>query len=199
MTKDWNTVEYECYQTIDKNNRYRQMKKILTVLFFIGISSTTFAQTEAYKKAVKKCIESNGTISYYEDVVDQMYVMLEKQFESKEVPASVWEEIKKGKAAAMEDLANMIVSAYQGYFTIKDVRKMNALYKTEAGKNMFKKDVLSEEDKIVLNEFYQSETGQKIVSSQDDMNASMSKISETWSSNLYKNVIERLSTKGYNL
>lgn len=175
------------------------MKKILTIICFITLSTTTFAQTKAYSNAVKKCIQSNGTIAYYENVVDQMYTMLEERFETQNVPASVWKEIKQGKGQAMTDLSNKIVSAYQGYFTLADVRKMNALYATEAGKNMFKKEALSEGDKIILNEFYQSETGQKIVSSQEDMNASMSKISESWSGGLYKNVIELLSAKGYNL
>lgn len=175
------------------------MNKLLTIICFIAFSTTTFAQTKAYSKAVKQCIKSNGTMSYYENVVDQMYTMLEKRFESQDVPTSVWVEVKKGKAKAMDNLADKIVSAYQGYFTIADVKKMNALYATEAGKNMFKKDALTEGDKIILNEFYQSETGQKIVSSQEDMNASMSKISESWSGNLYKEVIELLSSKGYNL
>ena len=175
------------------------MKKILTIICFITLSTTTFAQTKAYSDAVKQCIRSNGTMDYYENVVDQMYTMLQDQFKAQNVPASVWKEIKQGKGQAMTELANKIVSAYQGYFTLADVKKMNALYATQAGKNMFKKDALTEGDKIILNEFYQSETGQKIVSSQDDMNASMSKISESWSGGLYKSVIELLSSKGYNL
>lgn len=175
------------------------MKKILVIICFIGISATLSAQTKSYSKAVNKCINSNGTIAYYEDVVDQMYTMLEKQFESKNVPDSVWGDVKKGKEKAMSNLSNRIVDAYQGYFTLSDVKKMNTLYATEAGKNMFKKEALSEGDKIILNTFYQSDTGQKIVGSQDAMNASMSKISEVWSSSLYQSVITLLSNKGYNL
>ena len=81
----------------------------------------------------------------------------------------------------------------------EDVKKMNALYATKAGQNMFKPDALSEGDKVVLKEFYASETGQKIVNSQDSMNASMSNISEMWSKDLYQAVISKLSEKGYNL
>jgi hypothetical protein len=91
------------------------------------------------------------------------------------------------------------VSAYKAHFTHQDVKNMNALYKTKAGKNMFKPEALTEGDKIILKEFYQSDTGQKIVSSQDSMNASMSDISVMWSGDLYKKMIAKLSEKGYDI
>jgi hypothetical protein len=76
---------------------------------------------------------------------------------------------------------------------------MNTLYASQAGKNMFKKEELTEGDKIILSEFYKSDTGNKIVSSQDSMNDAMSKISEMWSSEVYRDLIAMLSEKGYEL
>jgi len=175
------------------------MKKIFTLLLFITFSVTGFSQTEAYSKDVKKCITSNGTMSYYEDVIEQMYQMLQTQFKAENVPDTVWADIKKGKTTAMDELAEMIVSAYKGHFSHKDVKKMNTLYASQAGKNMFKKEPLTEGDKVILNEFYKSDTGRKITGSQDSMNETMSKISEVWSSELYRGVIAKLSEKGYNL
>ena len=99
----------------------------------------------------------------------------------------------------MKELAQMIVSAYRGHFTHQDVKNMNTLYASKAGKAMFKNEALSEGDKIILNQFYETETGQKILGSQDSMNASMSKIAEMWSSDVYRGVIAQLSDKGYNL
>ena len=172
------------------------MKKIFTLICFLVVANTGFAQVDAYSEDVKKCIKSNGTIAYYENVVDQMFTMLQDQFKSQDVPAEVWTEVKSKKTDAMDE---MIVSAYRAHFTHEDVKKMNALYATKAGQNMFKPDALSEGDKVVLKEFYASETGQKIVNSQDSMNASMSNISEMWSKDLYQAVISKLSEKGYNL
>ena len=175
------------------------MKKVIALLLFITLTTVTFAQVDAYSVDVKKCIQSNGTMSYYEDVIEQMYTMLEQQFESVNVPENIWTEVKSTKQNAMGELAQMIVSAYRGHFTHQDVKNMNILYASQAGKNMFKKDELSEGDKVVLNEFYKSDTGQKIMSSQDSMNESMSKISQMWSGNLYRKAINFLSEKGYNL
>lgn len=175
------------------------MKKIFTLLLFISLSTASFAQVDIYSEDVKKCIKSNGTMSYYEDVMEQMYEMLKVQFTDKNVPDIVWAEIKKGKSDTMEELAQMIVSAYRGHFTHEDVKKLNVLYASKAGKNMFKNNALTEGDKVVLNEFYKSETGRKVTGSQDSMNDAMSKISEMWSSSTYIGVIALLSEKGYNL
>ena len=175
------------------------MRKIIAVFLFVTLSTTSFAQVDAYSEDVKKCIKSNGTMAYYEDVIEQMYIMLQQQFEAENVPESIWTEVKSTKQDAMGELAQMIVSSYRGHFTHEDVKNMNTLYASQAGKNMFKKEVLSEGDKVVLNEFYKSDTGQKIMSSQDSMNESMSKISEMWSGNLYQKAIDLLSEKGYNL
>ena len=175
------------------------MKNIFILLLFVTFSVTSFAQVDAYSEDVKKCVKSNGTMSYYEDVMDQMYQMLKVQFTDANVPDTIWAEVKKGKSAAMDELAQMIVSAYRGHFTHEDVKNMNVLYASKAGKNMFKTDALTEGDKVILNEFYKSDTGQKILGSQDSMNESMSKISEMWSSGVYRGVIAVLSEKGYNL
>ena len=176
------------------------MKNILTLIIALIVSTTGFSQVDQYSEDVKQCIKSNGTYEYYENVVDQMFTMLEKQYASQNVPTSVWDELKVLKIESLEELSQMIVSAYRGHFSHEDVKNMNALYATKAGKNMFKNaSELTEGDKAALTEFYRSETGQKIMGSQDSMNTSMSQISEMWSSDFYKQVVDKLSEKGFNL
>ncbi|MFD2824130.1 DUF2059 domain-containing protein [Lacinutrix iliipiscaria] len=176
------------------------MKSILTLIITFIISTASFAQVDAYSEDVKKCIKSNGTVDYYENVVDQLFTMLEKQYASQNVPVSVWDELKLLKKESLEELSQMMVSAYRGHFSHQDVKNMNALYSTQAGQNMFKDaSALTEADKEALTEFYRSETGQKITGSQDSMNESMSKISEIWSSDLYRTIVNKLSEKGFNL
>ncbi|WP_055443079.1 DUF2059 domain-containing protein [Lacinutrix himadriensis] len=176
------------------------MKKIYTLVIALIVSTTTFAQVDAYSEDVKQCIKSNGTYAYYEDVVDQMFGMLQEQYASQEVPETLWNELKGLKTESLEELSQMVVSAYRGHFTHQDVKNMNDLYATKAGQNMFKEaGNLTEGDKVALTEFYRSDTGQKITGSQDSMNASMSKISEMWSSGFYRTIVDKLSEKGFNL
>lgn len=180
------------------------MKNIFTFLLALIITTMSFSQEDVvvdeYSEDVKLCLKNNGTYNYYDGVVDSMFTHLKQQFESQNVPDSVWVELESLKPDTLDELGQMVVSAYRGHFNHQDVKNMNALYKTTAGKKMINSATeLTEGDKVALNEFYKSETGQKIVGSQDSVNASMMQITEIWSADLYKNVLAKLSEKGFNL
>ncbi len=180
------------------------MKNILTFLLALVVTTMSFSQEDVvvdeYSEDVKLCLKNNGTYNYYDGVVDSMFTHLKQQFESQNVPNDVWVELESIKPDTLDELGQMVVSAYRGHFNHQDVKNMNALYKTTAGKKMINSATeLTEGDKVSLNEFYKSETGQKIVGSQDSVNASMMQITEIWSADLYKNVLAKLSEKGFNL
>ena len=180
------------------------MKYILTFFIACIITTMSFSQdglvVDKYSEEVKLCLKNNGTYNYYDGVVDSMFSNLKQQFSNHNVPDDVWADLEKIKPDTLDELGQMIVSAYRGYFNHQDVKNMNALYLTTAGKKMINSQTeLNEGDKVVLNEFYKSETGQKIVGSQDSINASMMQITEMWSAVLYKNVIAKLSDQGFSL
>ena len=180
------------------------MKNLLTFFLALIVTTGSFAQdtvvVDEYSEDVKLCLKNNGTYNYYDGVVDSMFTHLKQQFASQNVPDGVWSELEEMKPDTLDELGQMVVSAYRGHFSHQDVKNMNALYKTSAGKKMINTETaLTEGDKVALNEFYKSETGQKIVGSQDSMNASMMQITEMWSADLYKSVLAKLSEKGFNL
>lgn len=176
------------------------MKTFLSLALLFFVSITSFSQTDPYSEDVKTCIKQNGTYDYYADVVDQMFTMLKQQYSTKKIPANIWSELEKSKASSMDELSQMLVSAYRGYFSHDDIKKMNALYQSKTGQTMiYDADNLSEADKVVLGQFYESDTGKKILGSQAEMNKLMSKISEMWSSDMYRNVVAKLSEKGFTL
>jgi len=173
--------------------------KSVAFLFLVLTSSITFSQSDAFSNDVKQCLKSNGTHAYYENVVNQMFVMLKQQYESQNVPQSVWADIELIKPEALNSLTEMIVSAYKGHYTHEDVIQMNKLYATDTGKRMTtNSNSLTEADKIVIKAFYASKTGEKILGSQNSMNAVLTSITEKWSGELYQNVVEQLSEKGFN-
>lgn len=180
------------------------MKNIYTFFFALIVTTMSFSQdtvvVDEYSEDVKQCLKNNGTYNYYDGVVDSMFKQLKQQFESQKVPTEVWTELEGVKVETLDELGQMIVSAYRGHFSHQDVKNMNILYGTTAGKKMISGTTeLSDDDKAALTEFYKSETGQKIVGSQDSMNASMMQITEMWSADLYKSVLAKLSEKGFEL
>ena len=180
------------------------MKNILTFFLALIVTTMSFSQDEVvvdeYSEDVKLCLKNNGTYNYYDGVVESMFTHLKEQFSSQNVPDAVWIELEAMKPVTLDELGQMVVSAYRGHFTHQNVKNMNALYQTTAGKKMINSETaLTEGDKVALNEFYKTETGQKIVGSQDSMNASMMQITEMWSADLYNSVLAKLSEKGFNL
>ncbi len=180
------------------------MKNLLSFFLALIVTTMSFAQDTAvvdeYSEYVKLCLKNNGTYNYYDDVVNKMFLHLKTQFVDQKVPDEVWTELEAMKPDTLDELGQMVVSAYRGHFDHQDVKNMNAFYKTTAGKKMINSQTeLNEGDKALLKEFYKSETGQKIVGSQDSMNASMMQITEMWSADLYKNVLAKLSEEGFNL
>jgi len=176
------------------------MKTFLSLALVIFVSFSSFSQTDPYSEDVKTCIKQNGTYDFYAKVVDEMYAMLKKQYTDQNVPTEMWKELGKAKSSSMDELSQMLVSAYRGYFSHEDIKKMNALYKSKTGQTMiYDAHNLTEADKVVLGQFYESDTGKKLLSSQDEMNKLLSKISEMWSSEMYRNAVSDLSQKGFKL
>ncbi len=178
------------------------MKKYILPFLFLIVANFSFAQSEtiidSYSESVKQCLINNGTRDYYSNVVDEMFTMLQKQYADKNVPESVWTDLKVIKTETLDELSQMVVSAYRGHYTQDDLNKMNQMFTTETGKKMFTNPgSLTEADKFVVNDFYNSEVGQKIIGSQESMNKIMSQISEMWSSDLYQSVVSKLEEKGY--
>lgn len=176
------------------------MKKVLAILALFLASSTAFTQTDAYSNDVKTMIQRNGVHAYYAQVVDEMFDMLKKQYASKNVPDSVWKDMEAVKQLEMDELSQMLVSAYRGYLSHNDVQELNAMYYTEAGKTMvFDAQNLTDAHRRQLSGFYNSETGKTLLTAQPEIDKLMSKISEMWSSSMYRNVVKRLADKGFTL
>ena len=145
-------------------------------------------------------IKRNGVHKYYANVVDEMFTMLKQQYASKNVPEAVWKDMESVKKLEMDELSQMLVSAYRGYLSHKDVQELNAMYYTEAGKTMiFDSQNLTDEHRRELSGFYNTETGQTLLAAQPEIDKLMSKISELWSSSMYRNVVKRLADRGFTL
>ena len=77
---------------------------------------------------------------------------------------------------------------------------MTAFYESAAAKQMLTDTTkLTAVQRQQIGNFYDSETGQKMISSKDGLAKIEGEISMQWSGALYKNVINKLAEKGYSL
>ena len=126
--------------------------------------------------------------------------MLKQQYASSSITDATWAELRTDSSGEVNRILNMLVSAYRGTYEKQDLVNMLAFYETPAGSQLIKdRTGMSHEQRQEASTFFNSPTGQKIVSSEQEVGSRVSEVSEIWSRDLYRNVTDKLAAKGFTL
>lgn len=173
------------------------MKKLLFVLFFLA-SLQFNAQEATYHGDVLRYLTMNGTANQYGEAINQLFDLLKQQYKDQNVTAEVWSELEKEASPEVNRILNMLVSAYRGTYEHEDIKNMMAFYETGAGKQLLRdKTALSQEQQKEASVFYNSPTGQKILTSEQQIARRVGEVSEIWSRDLYRSIVDKLAEKGF--
>ncbi|MEM6718660.1 MAG: hypothetical protein AAF611_05080 [Bacteroidota bacterium] len=176
------------------------MKKLLLIATLFICGQVSMAQTDPYIDSVKQYLTINGTQEQYEGAIDMMFDMLKKRFKDYKIPNAIWTALESDKLKHIEEVKSILVSAYRAYFTLNDIKNMTVFYESEALQQMLAdKTKLTETQRQQITNFYNSETGLKMIESRDGLAKIEGEISQRWSGDLYKSVINKLAEKGYSL
>ena len=173
------------------------MKKLLFALFFLS-SLHFFAQKSTYHQDVINYLNTNGTANQYTEAIDQLFTLLKHQYQNYDISESLWEELKTDTKPELDRILNMLVSAYRGTYEQEDIKGMLTFYETPAGKQFITdKTNLTYEQQTEISNFYNSPVGQKILTSEQEITRRVGEVSEIWSRDLYRNLVDKLAAKGY--
>jgi len=179
------------------------LKLIVASFVFLGTVNAQEkleAPTDAFGKTTMQCLKANGIEAQYKRAIDQLFVMLKQQFANKNVPNSVWEDLEVIKPIALENVKIRMVQAYRAHYNNEDINQMLSFYLSDEGKKMLTDSAnLTDDERKVIKDFCHTTTGQKIMESQASLTKMVGEISETWSSELYHQQIEKLAQKGFTL
>ncbi len=163
------------------------MVLLLTLFQFSAIGQSQYENTSKY-------IEINGTNEQYSGAIDQLLILLKKEYAQNNISESKWEQVKSLKAEALKDIKRRLVSAYESYFTELEINQMYAFYQTDAGKQMaVNRNALTKEQLTAVKTFYTTAVGQKIQENSDALGKTIGDISTEWSHLLFleaKNILE---------
>lgn len=109
---------------------------LLTVILSGGLPLRSAAQGGEYRAALAEMLERSNALSTVDVVMDQLLPAL-KQMEP-DAPAAYWDQFAaKWNTERLKDrLVDMYVPIYRKHFTIKDLRKLIAFYKSPAGRKL---------------------------------------------------------------
>ncbi|MCH2195737.1 hypothetical protein [Kordia sp.] len=174
------------------------MKKLLIITLLFICGQTSKAQTDPYIDTVKHYLTINGTLEQYEGAIDAMFDILKKRFKEYNIPEAIWNELEGNKKKHVDDVKSILVSAFKAYFSLNDIKNMIVFYESGALKQMqTDKTKLTDTQRQQILNFYDSETGLKMIASRDGLAKLEGEISQQWSGDLYKSVLSKLAEKGY--
>ncbi len=164
-------------------------------LFLVTIACV---QQTSYQEELIKYFELNGTEKQYNAAIDQMFQLLKNQYNSQNVPENVWQELQEEKPLALDQIKLMLVPAYQSNFTQEDIQQLIAFYESDTGKQVVKDQAsLTETQKEEFTSFLNSEIGLKVQDKSEALRKMVGEVSESWSSKLYRDMVEKLKAKGF--
>lgn len=177
------------------------MKKVFfTLVTIVCVYFQGVAQERNFTESINHYISINGTSKQYSDAIDQLFIMLNQQYQGHQITETVWNELKTEKQASLNQIMVMLASAYRSHFEHDDIKEMIVFYESPAGRQLLVDPVqLTTEQKDQVTFFYDSYTGKKLQNQSQSLKEMVSQISESWSSQLYMKMKEKLAVKGYEL
>ncbi len=174
------------------------MRSIFLTVFSL-VCFTGLAQVDAFQQEIIDYLNVNGTQKQYADAYDDMFQVLRKNFETSNIPESVWTDLEGGKGKSMEEITEFLSFAYRKHFTQAEIKTMTDFYKTEAAQKMLNQTTgaLSEAENGEITAYFDSPLSKKVERKLPELSDDISEISNHWSRDLFKSKMEALINLGY--
>lgn len=171
--------------------------KTTFLTIFLAICSLVNAQVDDFQKEIIDYLDINGTREQYSIAFYELFPVLERNFKNKEIPEEAWEELQQDEEAQIDDIVSRLTFAYRKYFTREDIAIMNEFYSSEVGQKVVSDYALTEEENAVFQEYLDSDVSKKYEKNRKELTKDIEKISTEWSRELFGTKIQQLVKGGY--
>jgi hypothetical protein len=123
-------------------------------------NATAPAQPVDPEKAaeIRKLLEATGTLKIMNQVMDQMIESSKKT--NPEIPEVFWVRFKSKNN--LDDLMDKLVPVYDKYYSLDDLKAINAFYATPAGQHMVSSLPFIMKDSMAIGQEWGTAMGEKI-------------------------------------
>ncbi|MGV6831014.1 MAG: DUF2059 domain-containing protein [bacterium] len=172
------------------------MRKYI-VLFALIVSSNLFAQS-SLEDRMRSYLTTNGTVAYYEQVIDRLFDFLNEEYQNQKVPNEIWTDLKEElNKDSVNDITTLITQSYQGHFTNEELNEMLNFYESSTGQAVLLNQDLTDKNIEERDAFYASPLGSKITSASESLNAVLKQLTQEWSAQLFRDAELKLAEKGF--
>jgi hypothetical protein len=146
-------------------------KPLTAILAALCLALTAGAQvTKEQETGIRKMMRLTGMINMIEQMTDQMVTSL-KQGAPAGVPEEFWSRARERRMKA-EDLVARLIPIYAKYFSVEDLKAINAFYESPVGQRFVASMGPMTQENMKIGQAWGQEVSQKLI---DDLKAELSR------------------------
>ncbi|MEA5403944.1 DUF2059 domain-containing protein [Arcicella sp. DC2W] len=135
--------------------------KVITVILFLLVSSTSFAQTDSTKaKDIKKLLEVSGTAKAVKTMMTQYMSMMKTSPVYKDAPAGFFDKVLT--TIDYDEFIMLYVPIYDKHFTHSEIKELIAYHESPIGKKVIEKQPLIMSDSMQMGKEFGEKLGRKV-------------------------------------
>lgn len=137
------------------------MNKLLIALL-LAFSFPATAQVDSFQIEVNRLLELTSSKEQFVQAIEQMVVMQRDNFEGL-VEDAFWDQfIAEVKKSGYEDIMKELLPLYGKYYTVEEVRAVNAFYSSPAGKSFLEKSPQLQQEMMAIGMEWGQRMGEQI-------------------------------------
>lgn len=135
--------------------------KVITVILFLLVSSTSFAQTDSTKaKDIKKLLEVSGTIKGVKTMMSQFMSMTKTNPAYKDAPEGFFDKVLT--KIDFDELIMLYVPIYDKHFTHSEIKELIAYHESPIGRKVLEKQSALLADSLEIGKTFGGKLDMKI-------------------------------------
>jgi hypothetical protein len=153
------------------------------------VSCTTTREITPVQNAddvVTSFLKSSGIPQQFQFAFEEMLKKLENQIPRTKTNQVEWTDMEAKKDKAITDIFDDLASVYKQHFTEYEMTTMTNFYLSETGQKILANNSdLNPDQQQELDEFYMSDVGRKMIRKQVVLREAIDRVTFQWSTELY--------------
>ena len=156
-----------------------------------------WGQTDDFHREIMEMMALKGdevtaSVSFHE-----VFPKLQRNFANKKIEPEVWQELQNDEAEQVNEYLAQGAFAYRQFLSREEVRSLSNFYASDAGQKYTMQQGLGSKDQKLVDQFFKTQAGQKIIEKSDSIALALDQIKKEWSETLFKKKMRQLIKGGH--
>ncbi len=172
------------------------MRLLILTLFFIG-SFTVWGQSDDFHREIMDMMTLKGDEVSGSLLFHDVFPKLQRNFDNKQIDPEVWQALRTDEREQVEQFIAKGAYAYRQFLNRENVAALSSFYASTPGQKYVGDQKLNPREQKAVDQFFSSETGQKLGQKRDSIALALDQIKKDWSEELFKKKMRQLIKGGY--